>query len=170
AEAFTRRGQAVYGAWERLPFPTVAAVRGTCLGGGPELCLASTYIVISDRPELRIGLPEVKLGILPAWGGCTRLPRRIGIAAALDIILPGKAVSGRKALQIGLADALLPDGQFLALARDFALAHRGQRRRATERPDIKELLLERNPLGRRILFDQARKRTLEETHGNYPAP
>jgi len=170
AEGFTRKGQAIYGAWERLPFPTVAAVRGTCLGGGTELCLASTYIVISDRPELRIGLPEVKLGILPAWGGCTRLPRRIGIAAALDIILPGKAVSGRKALQIGLADALLPDGQFLALARDFALAHRGQRRRATERPDIKELLLERNPLGRRILFDQARKRTLEETHGNYPAP
>ena len=170
AEAFTRRGQAVYGAWERLPFPTVAAVRGTCMGGGTELCLASTFIVISDRPELRIGLPEVRLGILPAWGGCTRLPRRVGIAAALDMILPGKAVSGKRALQMGLADALLPDAQFLALARDFALAHRGKERRASERPDLKELLLERNPLGRKVLFDQARKRTLAETQGNYPAP
>ena len=170
AEAFTRRGQAVYGAWERLPFPTVAAVRGTCMGGGTELCLASTFVVISDRPDLRIGLPEVRLGILPAWGGCTRLPRRVGIEAALDMILPGKAVSGKRALQIGLADALLPDAQFLALARDFALAHRGKERRPAERPDLKELLLERNPLGRKLLFDQARKRTLAETHGNYPAP
>ena len=170
AESFTRRGQAVYGAWERLPFPTVAAVRGTCMGGGTELCLASTFVVVSDRPELRIGLPEVRLGILPAWGGCTRLPRRVGIAAALDMILPGKAVSGKTALKMGLADALLPDAQFLALARDFALAHRGKDRRPPERPDLKELLLERNPLGRKLLFDQARKRTLAETHGNYPAP
>src|SRR5262249_27028225 len=80
------------------------------------------------------------------------------------------AVSGKRALQMGLADALLPDAQFLSLAREFALAHRGQRQRKSERPELKELLLERNPLGRRILFDQARKRTLEETHGNYPAP
>ncbi|HEV8238249.1 MAG TPA: 3-hydroxyacyl-CoA dehydrogenase NAD-binding domain-containing protein [Thermoanaerobaculia bacterium] len=170
AETFTRRGQAVYGAWERLPFPTVAAVRGTCMGGGTELCLASTFIVISDRADLRIGLPEVRLGILPAWGGCTRLPRRVGIEAALDMILPGKAVDGKRALKMGLADALLPDAQFLALARDFALAHRGKARREAERPDLKELLLERNPLGRKVLFDQARRRTLAETQGNYPAP
>jgi len=170
AETFTRRGQAVYGAWERLPFPTVAAVRGTCMGGGTELALASTFLLVSDQPKLRIGLPEVRLGILPAWGGCTRLPRRVGIAAALDMILPGKAVSGRRAHKMGLADALLPDAQFLALARDFALEHRGKSRRPPERPDLKELLLERNPIGRKLLFDQARKRTLEETHGNYPAP
>lgn len=170
AEATSRRGQAIFAAWEALPFPTVAAVRGTCMGGGTELALASTYILVSDRPELRIGLPEVRLGILPGWGGCVRLPRRIGIAAALDIILAGKAVPGRKALALGLADALLPDGQFLALARDFALAHKDGRPAHRERPDLRELLLERNPLGRRVLFDQARKRTLEETKGNYPAP
>jgi 3-hydroxyacyl-CoA dehydrogenase/enoyl-CoA hydratase/3-hydroxybutyryl-CoA epimerase len=170
AEMVARKGQAVYGAWERLPFPTVAAVRGTCMGGGTELCLASTYVVVSDLPELRIGLPEVKLGILPGWGGCTRLPQRVGIEAALDMILNGKAVAGAKALKMGLADALLPDGQFLALVRDFALAQRGQRQRPSERPELRELLLERNPLGRKVLFEQARKRTLEETHGNYPAP
>ncbi len=173
AETFTRRGQAVYGAWERLPFPTIAAVRGTCMGGGTELCLASTFLLVSDRRELRIGLPEIRLGILPAWGGCTRLPRRVGIAAALEVILPGKSVSGRRALEMGLADALLPDAQFLATTRDFALAHRGERSppgAREERPDLKELLLERNPIGRRLLFDQVRKRTLRQTHGNYPAP
>ena len=169
-EAASRRGQAMFDAWEALPFPTVAAVRGTCLGGGTELALASTYVVVSDRPDLRMGLPEIKLGILPGWGGCVRLPRRVGIAAALDVILPGKAVPGRRAFKMGLADALLPDAQFLALARDFALARRGRKERPSERPDLKELLLERNPLGRRVLFDQARKRTLEETRGNYPAP
>jgi 3-hydroxyacyl-CoA dehydrogenase/enoyl-CoA hydratase/3-hydroxybutyryl-CoA epimerase len=170
AEAGSRRGQAMFDAWEALPFPTVAAVRGTCLGGGTELALASTYVAISDRPDLRIGLPEVKLGILPGWGGCVRLPRRVGIAAALDMILPGKAVPGRRAFKMGLADALLPDAQFLALVRDFALERRGKRERREERPDLKEMLLERNPLGRRVLFDQARKRTLQETRGNYPAP
>ena len=153
-------GQGLFGAWERLPFPTVAAVGGTCLGGGTELALASTFLLVSDRPELRIGLPEVRLGILPAWGGCTRLPRRVGMAAALDMILPGKAVNGRRAFKMGLADALLPEAQFLSLVRDFALAHRGKGRRPAraERPELKELLLERNPLGRRVLFDQARKK------------
>ena len=66
---------ALFAAWEALPFPTVAAIRGTCLGGGTELALASTYRVVSDRRELRIGLPEMRLGILPGWGGSTRLPR-----------------------------------------------------------------------------------------------
>src|SRR5687768_9826090 len=107
--------------WEALPFPTVAAVRGTCLGGGTELALASTAIVVSDRKSARLGLPEVRLGIVPAWGGCTRLPRRIGIAAALDLILTGKNVDGRRALRLGLADALFPDATFAAEVRRFAL-------------------------------------------------
>ena len=170
AESVSRRGHAVFGAWEALPFPTVAAIRGTCMGGGTELALASTRVVLSDRPSLRIGLPEVRLGIVPGWGGCTRLPQRVGIAAALDMILPGKAVNARRALRMGLADAVVPDGQFLASVRDLALGWRGAGRAGGGRPDVKELLLERNPLGRRLLFDQARKRTLEETRGNYPAP
>jgi 3-hydroxyacyl-CoA dehydrogenase / enoyl-CoA hydratase / 3-hydroxybutyryl-CoA epimerase len=170
AESVARRGQAVFTAWEKLPFPTVAAACGTCLGGGTELALASTYVVLSDRPSLRIGLPEVRLGIVPGWGGCTRLPSRVGIAAALDMILPGKAVNSRRALRMGLADAVVPDSQFLAAVRDLATGWRGTAGAPGGRPDVKELLLERNPLGRRLLFDQARKRTLEETRGNYPAP
>ena len=81
AEEGSRYGQRLFGAWSALPFPTAAAIRGTCVGGGTELALASTWIVVSDRPDLKIGLPEVQLGIVPGWGGSTRLPRRIGLAA-----------------------------------------------------------------------------------------
>ncbi|HTQ79412.1 MAG TPA: 3-hydroxyacyl-CoA dehydrogenase NAD-binding domain-containing protein [Thermoanaerobaculia bacterium] len=170
AEAGVRLGQRLFSAWEALPFPTVAAIRGTCLGGGTEIALASTYRLVSDTKAVRIGLPEVRLGILPAWGGSTRLPRLIGIAEAFDLILTGKTISSRRAKRLGFADALLPDARFLDEVRNFALAHRDRPRPAEGRPDFKELLLERNPLGRRIVFDQARKKTLEQTRGHYPAP
>jgi 3-hydroxyacyl-CoA dehydrogenase/enoyl-CoA hydratase/3-hydroxybutyryl-CoA epimerase len=117
-----------------------------------------------------MGLPEVRLGILPGWGGSTRLPRRIGIAEALDLILTGKTVAGRKALKLGLIDALMPDARFLDEVRDFALERADKPRRDEGEFDFKELLLEKNPVGRKILFDQARKKTLETTHGHYPAP
>ena len=170
AEAGSRAGHRLFAAWESLPFPTVAAIRGVCLGGGLEIALASTYRVASDRPDTKMGLPEVRLGILPGWGGSTRLPRRIGIAEALDLILTGKTVAGRKALKLGLVDALLPDARFLDQVRDFALARLDRPRREEGGFDFKEILLEKNPLGRKILFDQARKKTLEQTRGQYPAP
>ncbi|HEX5761407.1 MAG TPA: 3-hydroxyacyl-CoA dehydrogenase NAD-binding domain-containing protein [Thermoanaerobaculia bacterium] len=175
AEAGARFGQRLFAAWEALPFPTVAAIRGVCLGGGTEISLASTWRVASDRPDTRIGLPEVRLGILPAWGGSVRLPRRIGVGAALDMILTGRAVSGRSALKSGLIDALLPEARFLDQVRDFALERLDRRRKEAGGGDghgggWKELLLEKNPLGRKIVFDQARKKTLEQTKGQYPAP
>jgi 3-hydroxyacyl-CoA dehydrogenase / enoyl-CoA hydratase / 3-hydroxybutyryl-CoA epimerase len=170
AEAGSRYGHRLFSAWESLPFPTVSAVSGTCLGGGTELSLASTCIVVSDRADLRIGLPEVKLGILPGWGGCVRLPRRVGLVAALDIILAGKAISGKQALRIGLADALFPEAGFLHYVRDFARAQIGRRRRRRRPPGgLKRLLLE-GPAGRWFVFDQARKSTLATTRGRYPAP
>jgi 3-hydroxyacyl-CoA dehydrogenase/enoyl-CoA hydratase/3-hydroxybutyryl-CoA epimerase len=170
AEAGSRVGHRLFSAWESLPFPTVAAIRGICLGGGLEISLASTYRVASDRPDTKMGLPEVRLGILPGWGGSTRLPRRIGIAEALDLILTGKTVVGRKALKIGLIDALLPDARFLDELRDFALERIDRPRKEEGGIDLKEVLLEKNPFGRKVLFDQARKKTLETTHGHYPAP
>jgi 3-hydroxyacyl-CoA dehydrogenase/enoyl-CoA hydratase/3-hydroxybutyryl-CoA epimerase len=176
AEAGSRIGHRLFGAWAALPFPTVAAIRGVTLGGGTEIALASTWRVASDRTDTRIGLPEVRLGIVPGWGGSTRLPRLVGIAAGLDMILTGKTVSGRQALKLGLVDALLPDARFLDLVRDFAR----ERARpaagvaappARKRPGgLRGALLEGNPFGRHIVFDQARKRTLEQTHGHYPAP
>ena len=169
-ETLVRRMHDLFSAWEALPFPTVAAIRGACVGGGCELALASTYIVASDRPDIRIGLPETRLGILPGWGGCVRLPHRIGIAPALDIILAGKTIPTKAALKNGLLDALFPDAAFLHLVREFALSKRGQRKRKSGGADLKEILLEKNPLGRRVLFDQARKKTLATTKGQYPAP
>ena len=171
AEAGVRAGHRLFAAWEALPFPTVAAIHGTCLGGGTEISLASTYRVASDGAATRIGLPEVKLGILPAWGGSTRLPRLIGIAESLDMILTGRTVAGRKALKLGLIDALLPEARFLDTVRDFARERIDNKRRASSGGvDFKELLLEKNPLGRKVVFDQARKKTLEESRGHYPAP
>jgi len=171
AEAGARLGQRLFAAWEALPFPTVAAIRGVCVGGGTELSLASTWRVASDRKDTKIGLPEVRLGILPAWGGSNRLPRLIGIPEALEMILTGRNLSGRRALKVGLIDALIPDARFLDHVRDFALDKRDMpRKEGSGGVDLKELLLEKNPLGRKILFDQARKKTLEQTRGHYPAP
>ncbi|HRC86079.1 MAG TPA: 3-hydroxyacyl-CoA dehydrogenase NAD-binding domain-containing protein, partial [Thermoanaerobaculia bacterium] len=170
AEQGCRYGQGVFAAWESLPFPTVAAIRGTCVGGGTELALASTYRVVSDRPETKIGLPEVRLGILPGWGGCTRLPRLVGPVAALDMILTGKNIPAQRAFKMGLADALLPEGAFLSLARDFALARRDRKRTEHRARSLQQTLLEGNPLGRALVFSQARKKTLAETKGQYPAP
>ncbi len=162
-------GHRLFSAWEHLPFPTVAAIRGTCMGGGLEISLASTYRVASDGPGTRMGLPEVRLGIIPGWGGSTRLPRRIGIQDSLDLILTGRAVDGRKALKLGLIDALLPEARFLDEVRTFALGKVDKQRRDESELNFKELLLEKNPVGRMILFDQARKKTLETTRGHYPA-
>jgi 3-hydroxyacyl-CoA dehydrogenase/enoyl-CoA hydratase/3-hydroxybutyryl-CoA epimerase len=170
AEEGVRFGQELFQSWSELPFPTIAAVQGTCLGGGTELALASDYILISDRPDIRIGLPEVRLGIIPAWGGCSRLPGRIGVPAALDLILAGKAVNGRRAFKLGLADGLLPEASFRHHVRDFASAVAHGDRPARRRRDLKSALLAGNPLGRRIVFNQARKRVLQRTGGHYPAP
>lgn len=169
AEAGAREGQRIFDAWERLPFPTVAAIRGTCVGGGTELALASTYRLLSDRPDYQIGLPEIKIGILPGFGGCTRLPRLIGLPEALDVILAGKTVRPKKAFKLGMADALVPDADFLRHVRDFALAHRDGKR-AKDRFGVKKLLLSKNPLGRKVVFDKARSSVLERTGGHYPAP
>ncbi len=171
AETASRDGQRLFAAWETLPFPTVAAIDGACVGGGTELALACDYIALSDRAELRIGLPEVRLGILPGWGGCTRLPERLGASAALDLILAGKTVSGRTAFKLGLADALLPSAGFAHSLRDFAarVAHREVRPRR-RRGGLRATLLDGNPFGRLLVYAQARRQTLAQTRRHYPAP
>jgi 3-hydroxyacyl-CoA dehydrogenase/enoyl-CoA hydratase/3-hydroxybutyryl-CoA epimerase len=169
AEQGARLGQRLFQSWNELPFPTIAAVRGSCVGGGTELSLASDYILISDRKSVRIGLPEVRIGIVPAWGGCSRLPTRIGLTAALDIIVAGKSVDGRRAFKIGLADALLPEPTFLQEAHRFAQEVLQGRPPAKRRRELKSTLLDGNPIGRKVVFSQARKRVLERTGGHYPA-
>ena len=169
AEAGAREGQRLFKAWSDLSFPTIAALQGTCVGGGTELSLASNYILISDRQDVRIGLPEVRIGIVPAWGGCSRLPQRTGLASALDIILGGKSVDGKKAFKIGLVDAVLPDPTFLQEVRSFAEEVLQGRPPSKRRSDLRSHLLDSNPVGRNLIFGRARKQVLKRTGGHYPA-
>src|SRR5437899_5334188 len=129
AEAASLRGHRLFDAIEGLPFPVVAAINGTCLGGGTELVLACHFRVAAEDPRVEIGLPEVRLGIIPGWGGTQRLPRLVGIAPALDLILTGRTVDARRALTIGLADEIAPPEYLLDAAERLALdAAEGRRR------------------------------------------
>jgi len=108
AMQIVRRGWNAFNKLEALPFPTLALVNGFCMGGGVELALACRYRVAVDEPGTRFALPEVMLGILPAWGGVKRLPRLVGPTAALDMLLTGRAADARRAKRIGLVDASVP--------------------------------------------------------------
>jgi 3-hydroxyacyl-CoA dehydrogenase/enoyl-CoA hydratase/3-hydroxybutyryl-CoA epimerase len=114
---FIERGQQVFNRLADLRIPTVAAINGASAGGGYEVALACDYRVASDDPATRIGLPETSLGLLPAWGGCTRLPRLIGTEKAAEVILKGKLYSAPEALKVGLVDEVAPRDQLLDLAR-----------------------------------------------------
>ena len=121
AAAFTRLGNEAFDRIEALAFPTVALVHGFCMGGGTELALACRYRVMDDGPKTRMGLPEVMLGIVPGWGGIKRLPRLVGAAPALDLMLTGRAVDARRAKKMGLADAVTPRRHFENAARRILL-------------------------------------------------
>ena len=126
AKEYTRFGQQVFHRFSKLPQVTVAAINGAALGGGCEIAISCDYRVMSDSPKAQIGLPETKLGIFPAWGGTTKLPRLIGLLPALDIILKGKVVDGKRARAMGLADEVVPAGILLDVAKQFS--RRGKRR------------------------------------------
>lgn len=166
-----RLGQAIFQEVADLPVPTVAAIQGPCMGGGTELALACRYRLASDHAKTSIGLPEVQLGILPAWGGTTRLPRLVGLQAALDLLLTGKTVDSRKARRIGLVDDVLPHPAFHEKARDFLLARirEGPVPAGAERGLVKRLLEDTAP-GRRLILRMARRRVEGRTGGHYPAP
>jgi 3-hydroxyacyl-CoA dehydrogenase / enoyl-CoA hydratase / 3-hydroxybutyryl-CoA epimerase len=114
---FIERGQQVFNRLANLKIPTVAAIHGASAGGGYEVALACDYRLASDDPVTRIGLPETSLGLVPAWGGCTRLPRLIGAAKAADVILKGKLYSSQQALKLGLVDEIASRDQLLDNAR-----------------------------------------------------
>jgi 3-hydroxyacyl-CoA dehydrogenase/enoyl-CoA hydratase/3-hydroxybutyryl-CoA epimerase len=114
---FIARGQRIFNRIAALKIPAVAAIHGACAGGGYEITLACDYRVASDDPATRIGLPETTLGLVPAWGGCTRLPRLIGPERAAEVILKGKLYSAPEALKLGLIDEISTRDQLVDLAR-----------------------------------------------------
>jgi 3-hydroxyacyl-CoA dehydrogenase/enoyl-CoA hydratase/3-hydroxybutyryl-CoA epimerase len=189
ATALSRRGQAGFARLEALhrdrKKPVVAAIHGPALGGGLELALACSMRIISDHPKTVLGLPEVKLGLIPGAGGTQRLPRLVGIAKALDLIMTGKNLRGQKARRTGMVDEIVPAAALLDVARRRALEHargtlpppkRGLARLSelaqelTDPEFLQGLALEENPVGQRLLFKKAREQLLSKTHGNYPAP
>jgi len=153
-------GQDVMNRLASLPIPTAAAIHGAAVGGGYELCLACDYRVASTDKATRIGLPETQLGLLPAWGGSTRLPRLIGLPKALEIILAGKTVAAKPALKRGMVDELVHK-EYLTEAA-VRILRRGKRTTDGH-------LLTNNALVAKVIALRLRSQLMKKTRGHYPA-
>ena len=171
---FVRRGQAAYVRLSKLPCATVAAIDGICLGGGLELALACDSRIASEETRTQIGLPEVMLGILPAWGGTTRLWRVVGLPTALDLILTGRSLDARRAEKAGLIARAVPAAWLVERAEEHlarVMARPAARRRDRFRAKgPADAFLTNTAIGRTVVFAQARKGVLQRTGGVYPAP
>ncbi len=158
----------MFNAIDDLKMPTVALVDGVCLGGGLELALACKKIFVSDNPKTALGLPEVMLGVLPGFGGTYRLPKKVGLPSALDMILTGRQIKGKNAFKMGLADAILPTERMKELAPVYLLEKKtGKKKTMSE--EI-QAVASSNFLARKIIFQKAREKVLETSKGFYPAP
>ena len=165
AMRLVKRGWDLYNKLAFLPFPTLALVNGFCMGGGVELALACRYRVAVDQPGTRFALPEVMLGILPAWGGVKRLPRLVGPTAALDMLLTGRAVDARRAQRMGLVDAAVPPRIQENAARMMVLESPRPRRL----PLLQRLMSTK--LVRPLVVSMARKQLAARVSpDHYPAP
>ena len=172
AESISRMGQDLLNRLEKLRTPVVAAIHGACLGGGLETALACRYRICTDHPKTTLAVPEVQLGLIPGMGGTQRLPRQVGLQAALDMILTGRSIRAKKALQMGLVDEMVHPSILRELAIDRARGLASGSRKPLRRSSYStaNLLLEHNPLGRGVVFRKARESVMEKTHGHYPAP
>jgi 3-hydroxyacyl-CoA dehydrogenase/enoyl-CoA hydratase/3-hydroxybutyryl-CoA epimerase len=164
-ETLSRTGQAILDGVAALSKPVVAAIHGSCLGGGLETVLACRYRIATDDPKTVLGLPEVKLGLIPGAGGTQRLPRLIGIPAALDLILTGRNLNAKRALKAGLVDEVVPKEALLLAARKAAQGLAESRLRPVRRGiRLQDRLL------RPVIFHKARAAALEKGGAHYPAP
>jgi 3-hydroxyacyl-CoA dehydrogenase/enoyl-CoA hydratase/3-hydroxybutyryl-CoA epimerase len=161
-----RRGQQVFQKIAELPCPTVAAIHGFCMGGGTELSLACRYRVASSDASTRIGLPEVKLGIFPGWGGSVRLPRLIGAPAAMDVMLTGRTLSAASAKAMGVVDKVVAPALLIDAAAELAL-------KGTPRPFKQRFMawITNTWLVRRLLAPMLVKQVARKARReHYPAP
>ncbi|MSQ83265.1 MAG: fatty acid oxidation complex subunit alpha FadJ [Myxococcales bacterium] len=157
-----------------LKIPTVAAIHGEALGGGLELALACRARVASEHRKTKMALPEVMLGLLPGAGGTVRLPKLIGLTAALDMMLTGRNIRAAKALKLGLVDRTVPQLQLFDAARalclDLAHGKVAPKPKTPVKGQVQNFLLEGNLLGKKLVLHEARKKVLKQTKGVYPAP
>ena len=143
---------------QKLKIPTVAAINGACLGGGYELALACDYRICSNDKSTKVGLPEVTLGLIPAWGGCTRLPTLLGTAGALEVILSGRQYPAKLAKKKGLIDDVFHKEHLTNAARDIIDGKRKYHRKFIP-----------TYIPAWIANKIARRNVLKKTTGNYPA-
>jgi len=160
-KTFIQRGQDVFNKLAGLTFPTVTAVHGAALGGGYEVCLACDWRIASTDPATKLGLPETKLGIIPAWGGCTRLPRLLSVPVALDIILGGKVLPAKQALRIGMVDEVMPREHMLVAARRWL--ERGKHPHGIAHSAPVNMVVDA------VIAPSARHDVRRKTHGHFPA-
>jgi 3-hydroxyacyl-CoA dehydrogenase/enoyl-CoA hydratase/3-hydroxybutyryl-CoA epimerase len=179
AEAICRTGHAAVARLVALSKPVVAAVHGAALGGGFEVALACHGRVLSDDKKTALGLPEVQLGVLPGMNGLQRLAEKVGLQVALDYALTGKTMRAPKAKALGVADDVVPASILVDVAAALALslaekgapfARRAKKKGKALPEEMTTLALEKNPIGRRVLFKQARAELRKKTGGHYPAP
>lgn len=159
-------GQVVFNRLATLNIPTVAAIHGACVGGGYEVTLACDYRIASPDKVTKIGLPETQLGIIPAWGGSTRLPRLIGLPKALDVILGGKTLAAKPALKCGMVDDLAPREYLVEKACQLILK-RGMKLRVRKAKLAHKVAM----LGPVVNFitKKVGKQVFAKTRGHYPA-
>jgi 3-hydroxyacyl-CoA dehydrogenase/enoyl-CoA hydratase/3-hydroxybutyryl-CoA epimerase len=176
AEAIAREGQLFLNRLEQTSIPTVAAIHGACMGGGFEVTLACTYRIASSNRITQIGLPEVKLGLIPGAGGTVRLSRMIGLKQALQLILTGATLSPQKARSLQIVDELIEydnESTFFEKVRKFASnlpeitpIDKYSRRKKS----FSELLFQNNPIGRSFMSYKTTNFLNTMTKGHYPAP
>ncbi|MGX5173666.1 fatty acid oxidation complex subunit alpha FadJ [Aliikangiella sp. IMCC44653] len=177
------KGHAVFKQLEDLPMPVIAAIHGACLGGGLELALACSHRICTEESITKLGLPEVQLGVLPGGGGTQRLPRLIGIAASLDLMLTGKQLVAKRAKKLGLVDEVVPLANLKVAAAKLAKKEVNNSKRKVRElkpkfnvsglfntSELQKLALETSSYGRKIIFDKALQTVEKKTKGNYPSP
>ncbi len=174
AVELSKLGQRVFEQLEALHVPTVALISGACLGGGLEFAMSCRYRIADDHAKTLLGLPEVKLGLIPGWGGTVRLPKLVGLLEALPMILTGRMLSGRQARSKGLVHDMVPvealpfvGEQLLRTVMKFGTASTIFKR--PKRP-LAARLTEAFPPLRKFAFNKAEGKVRHETKGHYPAP
>jgi 3-hydroxyacyl-CoA dehydrogenase/enoyl-CoA hydratase/3-hydroxybutyryl-CoA epimerase len=168
AAELSARGQALFDKLAALRLPSVAMISGACLGGGLEFAMACDYRVVVDEPRTQLGLPEIELGLLPAWGGTQRLPRLVGLEHALKIILGGRRLNALKAVEWGLADAVQAPGD--EEPPDFLAAPVKRPRHGLPLHGWRQRLLESNPLGRGLIYRGTERLLRRRLPDDMPAP
>ncbi|HEV3083753.1 MAG TPA: 3-hydroxyacyl-CoA dehydrogenase NAD-binding domain-containing protein [Gemmataceae bacterium] len=169
AKAITQRGLKIIAGFEALPYPTVAAIDGACMGGGLEIALGFDFRLATSHPKTELGFPEVKVGIFPGWGGTQRLTRVIGPSLAAEMICSGEPVKAERARQLGIVFDVVPGERLqeealrlLAWAKESG-AWREARKRKQQPVGLTEEQLT-------FTIAVTRAQIMEKTKGQFPAP